>query len=192
MKRLFSNMLVVLLLSPLAVAQAPGHSPSRDLEVTDETIFIAAALDQKGINFLKGDRPIGVRKNEPEKAAPTAIATTNDYEVTVNGRRYRVSLDGDRAVVDGKDYGFKVEEATGGSAPAAAASGTPVTAELPGKVWKVVVAVGDQVAEGDTLIVLEALKMEIPVAAPKAGKVTEVSVAVAEMVAAGDVLVRLA
>ncbi|HIE70100.1 MAG TPA: hypothetical protein EYP98_07930, partial [Planctomycetes bacterium] len=45
MNRLFSNLLIVLLLSPLAVAQAPGHSPSRDLEVTDEG---ATQLDKIG------------------------------------------------------------------------------------------------------------------------------------------------
>ena len=46
---------------------------------------------------------------------------------------------------------------------------TPVHAEISGNVWKIDVAEGAQVAEGDTLIIMESMKMEIPVEAPAAG-----------------------
>ena len=62
---------------------------------------------------------------------------------------------------------------------------------MPGKVLKVPVAVGDMVGEGDTVLVLEALKMEIPVGAPCAGRVTEVSVSPGEQVTAGAVLMTV-
>ena len=53
------------------------------------------------------------------------------------------------------------------------------------------VAVGQQVAEGDTLIIVESMKMEIPVSAPKAGTVTDIYTAEGEAVTDGQVLVIL-
>ncbi|MFI0843781.1 biotin/lipoyl-binding carrier protein [Mesorhizobium sp. IMUNJ 23232] len=52
-----------------------------------------------------------------------------------------------------------------------------VTAEIGGNVWKVLVSAGQKVAEGDTLVILECMKMEVPVLAPVSGTVSEVSVA---------------
>ena len=52
-----------------------------------------------------------------------------------------------------------------------------VESEVTGKVWKVEVGVGDRVAEGDTLVILESMKMEIPVESPQAGTVAELLVA---------------
>ena len=56
-------------------------------------------------------------------------------------------------------------------------------------VWKVVVAAGEVVAEGDTLVILESMKMEIPVLADSAGTIAEVAVAEGDVVQEGDVLV---
>jgi acetyl-CoA carboxylase biotin carboxyl carrier protein len=66
-----------------------------------------------------------------------------------------------------------------------------VQAEMVANVWKIVVAVGDVVADGDTLLILESMKMEIPVLAEAAGTVVEVSVAEGDVVQEGDVLVLL-
>jgi acetyl-CoA carboxylase biotin carboxyl carrier protein len=63
-----------------------------------------------------------------------------------------------------------------------------IRSEIIGAVWKINVQVGDQVASGQTLILLESMKMEIPVDAPMAGKVTELKVAEGENVKVGDVL----
>ena len=52
-----------------------------------------------------------------------------------------------------------------------------VESEVTGKVWKVEVGVGDRVAQGDTLVILESMKMEIPVESPQAGTVAELLVA---------------
>ena len=52
-----------------------------------------------------------------------------------------------------------------------------VESEVTGKVWKVEVGVGDRVAEGDVLVILESMKMEIPVESPQAGTVSELLVA---------------
>lgn len=161
-------------------------------EKTDENTFIVAALGEKGLNFLKGDRPIGVRKNEPEAAAPVASGPATDaYTVTVNGRTYNVKLDGDTATIDGKAYAFGVSESDGGAVAAPSGGGTPIAAEMPGKVLRVPVSVGDNVAEGDAVVVLEALKMEVPVAAPSAGRIAAIEVSAGEQVTAGQILVRI-
>lgn len=67
-----------------------------------------------------------------------------------------------------------------------------VRAELPAKVWRVSVAVGDAVAEGDTVVILESMKMEIPVLAEHGGTVIEVRVTEGDVVQEGDILVVLA
>jgi acetyl-CoA carboxylase biotin carboxyl carrier protein len=63
-----------------------------------------------------------------------------------------------------------------------------VRAEIVASVLEVVVNAGDQVGEGDTLVLLESMKMEIPVHAEKAGTVTEVRVAVGDVIKAGDLI----
>jgi acetyl-CoA carboxylase biotin carboxyl carrier protein len=63
-----------------------------------------------------------------------------------------------------------------------------VLAEMVANVWKVVVSVGDEVAEGDTLVILESMKMEIPVEATASGKVAELGVVEGGVVQEGDVI----
>jgi acetyl-CoA carboxylase biotin carboxyl carrier protein len=65
---------------------------------------------------------------------------------------------------------------------------TEVLAEITANVWQVPAVVGQQVEEGDTLVILESMKMEIPVEAPVSGTVTEVRVAPDDQVQEGDVL----
>lgn len=64
-----------------------------------------------------------------------------------------------------------------------------VASEVQGNVWKLLVSAGDQVAEGDPLVILESMKVEIPVEAPASGRVVEVLVAPEQAVAEDQVLV---
>jgi acetyl-CoA carboxylase biotin carboxyl carrier protein len=66
-----------------------------------------------------------------------------------------------------------------------------VNSEMTGSVWKILVEVGQQVDEEQTVLLIEAMKMEIPVVAPEAGVVAEILVAEGDMVADGDVVMRL-
>jgi acetyl-CoA carboxylase biotin carboxyl carrier protein len=66
-----------------------------------------------------------------------------------------------------------------------------VEAHITGTVWKVEVTVGDQVDEGDTLVILESMKMEMPVEAEDPGTVTEIRCEEGQSVQEGDVLVVL-
>lgn len=165
------------------------------LPVTEENIFIVAACGEKGLNFLKGDRPNGIRYKEA--AAPAKAAAANGvYTATIDGKAVTVEVSGNgdyTAKVGGKSFTVKVGE--GAAAPAAAAApagngeGKPVAAPLPGTVMKINVAVGDQVEADTTLLILEAVKMENEIKAGFAGTVKEISVAQGGVVAAGDTLV---
>lgn len=66
-----------------------------------------------------------------------------------------------------------------------------VVAHITGTVWKIEVKVGQRVAAGDTLVILESMKMEIPVEAPDAGSVAEIRCRETQGVNEGDVLVVL-
>ena len=161
-----------------------------NLEVNDENIFISAACKDKGIMFLQGNGVIGVRKNEPAKEASTVSAGGNEYTVKVNGKNYAVKLDGDKATVNGKTYDINVKEGIE-SAPATSGDGEEVKAGVPGNVLRIEAPEGTEVAEGDVLLVLEAMKMEIEVKSQKAGTVQSVLVSQGDKVVNGQALVVL-
>lgn len=68
---------------------------------------------------------------------------------------------------------------------------TRIRSDLHGVVWKIEVAVGDRVAQGDTLILIESMKMEIPVSAPCAGVVSGIFVKEEQQVAEGETLAMI-
>ena len=110
--------------------------------------------------------------------------------------------------VNGTAYDVQVEELAAGAAPvaapaaapaapaaapapAAAAEGTAIESPMPGTILNVPVNVGTSVNEGDTLVVLEAMKMENEIKAPAAGKVTAVHVRKGDSVESGTPLVSI-
>ena len=68
---------------------------------------------------------------------------------------------------------------------------TKVVSEIAGKVWKIEAAAGTRVAQEDTILVLESMKMEIPVAAPRAGTVIEIYFKEGEVVGEGEVVAEI-
>jgi acetyl-CoA carboxylase biotin carboxyl carrier protein len=66
-----------------------------------------------------------------------------------------------------------------------------VRAEMVANVWKVVATEGDQVEDGDTLVILESMKMEIPVLAEEAGTLTKLHVAEGDVVQEGDLIATI-
>jgi biotin carboxyl carrier protein len=63
-----------------------------------------------------------------------------------------------------------------------------IRAEMVANVWKVVVTAGDTVSDGDTLVILESMKMEIPVLAETEGTITELAVSEGDVVQEGDLI----
>jgi acetyl/propionyl-CoA carboxylase alpha subunit len=105
------------------------------------------------------------------------------------GRRYEVGRAGAVAFVDGGDGSSTLTEVERFPLPGTQLAAGALVAPLPGTVVKVAVEVGDAVAAGDTLVAIEAMKMEHEVRAPSAGTVAEVHVAPGEQVEAGRLLV---
>ncbi|HBJ94931.1 MAG TPA: biotin attachment protein [Lentisphaeria bacterium] len=176
----------------LGIKPATETLQKNNLPVTDENIFIIAACGDKGLAFLKGDRPLGIRYNEDKKAAPAGKLPAA-YTATVEGKSFNVQVvSADTVTVDGKT--FKVNVATGAAAaaaPKAAGSGNTyeVKSPLPGTVVRMSVQPGDEVAAGDELLVIEAMKMETPVKAEKAGTVVEFLVEPKDVITADQAIV---
>ncbi|HUI02536.1 MAG TPA: biotin carboxylase N-terminal domain-containing protein [Acidimicrobiales bacterium] len=104
-------------------------------------------------------------------------------------RRVHVARDGDRLFVDGAGGASVLRARERFPLPGAQLAEGALVAPLPGTVVKVTVSVGDTVAAGDTLVAIEAMKMEHEVQAPAPGTVTEVHVGAGEQVEAGRLLV---
>jgi pyruvate carboxylase subunit B len=168
------------------------------LEETRENIFIVATCREKGIKFLKGDGEIGVRKVDKEKEhAIGGTADHGDFVVTVDGTDYQMSLNGETVTVNGKVFATGIRRDEHGShspqaVDAAASGGTSVNAQMPGAVWKILKKAGDPIQEGDSILILEAMKMEVPVVAPASGRVTHIEVKEGEQVVNGQELARIA
>ena len=113
-----------------------------------------------------------------------------NYTITVNGTAYDV-------VVEEKEGGAApsiqqtVTQTAAKPQPQGSAGSVKVTASVPGKVFKVEVRAGQTVRAGDTIVILESMKMEIPVVAPEDGTVASINAAVGDAVEAGAVLATL-
>ena len=172
------------------IAAATKRLEDAGLPVNDENIFISAACKEKGILFLQGKGTIGVRKCEKSEAEPAIDNNEKEFTVTVNGKKYGIELDGKKAVVNGKTYDFDVKTGIDKSS-GSAGDGQPVKAALPGTVLRVNVSVGDSVAEGDVIAVVEAMKMETEIKSPLSGAIKEVDIEAGDKVKTGDTLVTI-
>ena len=117
------------------------------------------------------------------------------YTITVNGNVYDVTVEENGAGAPAAAP-VAAPRAAAPAAPAAApkaagAGSIQVKAGAAGKVFQVPTSVGQKVEAGDTVIIIEAMKMEIPVVAPEAGTIASIDVAVGDAVESGAVLATL-
>ncbi|MCW8894360.1 MAG: biotin attachment protein [Sulfurimonas sp.] len=162
-----------------------------DIEITEENIFIAAACQDKGIEFLKGKGELNVRKiSQMKKEEGSSSMGNGNYTVVVDGQKFSVQVaEGDADIqvtaVDG--------ESVAPAAPTVKTSGDiiEIKALLPGNVWKIVANPGQSVNEGDVIMILESMKMEIDVVAPKGGVIKSINVATNDKVVEGQVVAVL-
>lgn len=121
-----------------------------------------------------------------------------NYTITVNGTAYDVVVEEGASTgaaapaVAAPKAAPKAAPAPAAAPKAAGAAGSvKIEAGAAGKVFKVEASVGQTVKSGDTVIILEAMKMEIPVVAPKEGTVASIDVAVGDPVEAGALLATM-
>jgi len=131
----------------------------------------------------------------PYAGGPAEAGEPSEREritVEVGGRRLEVVLPAGLAGAGGGGSTARKPrpKRSGGGGPAAA-SGDALTAPMQGTIVKVAVGEGDKVAEGDLVVVLEAMKMEQPINAHRAGTVAELAAGVGEPVQSGTVLCRI-
>ena len=116
------------------------------------------------------------------------------YTITVNGNVYDVTVEENGSVSAPAAAPRRAAAAPKAAAPApaaGAAGSVKVEAGAAGKVFKVEASVGQAVKRGDTILVLEIMKMETPVVAPQDGTVASINVNVGDMVEAGALLATL-
>ncbi|GAA5525962.1 oxaloacetate decarboxylase alpha chain [Microbulbifer aestuariivivens] len=179
------------------LAEKAGEQ-SIDLESGERAIddvLTYALFPQIGLKFLKN-------RNNPDAFEPVPTgadghAVTNDkgegvYTVTVEGKTYSVTVADGGDVTAMAPASAAPSAGTGAGAAAPASGGEPVPAPLAGNIFKVLVKPGEQVTEGQAIVVLEAMKMETAVSAPRAGTVTTVTAKEGDSVAVGDVLLSIA
>lgn len=137
------------------------------------------------------DNQISPYDGTPETAAEQAARQS--VVVEVGGKRLEVSLPGDLAVSSGAGKGSSAgpRRAARKGGGGAAASGDSLTAPMQGTVVKVAIEDGTTVEAGDTIVVIEAMKMEQPITAHKAGVVSGLAATVGETVTAGTVLAQI-
>jgi pyruvate carboxylase subunit B len=165
------------------------------LETTEENIFIAAACDRKGIDFLKGESPLMVRKGKENKENNSQGENmSGSYTVVVDGKKYSVQV----AEGDADIQVTPVESAPASPAPKTATPASSggkgsleIKSQTPGNVWKILKNPGDSVEEGEQIMILEAMKMEIDIVAERSGVIKSIDVNVNDAVVDGQLLATM-
>jgi pyruvate carboxylase subunit B len=169
------------------------------IATTEENIFIAAACDEKGIAFLKGESPFNVRKNdavcEDDKDCKLGEKKMNNssgnYTVVVDGQKFNVTIaegNADIQVTPVANTNVVNNTVATPTAAPVTSGGTPVLAAVNGAVWKILVKEGDYVEADQQIMILEAMKMEIEINAPVAGTITKILVNNTQAVDEGETL----
>ncbi|MEH6648471.1 MAG: sodium-extruding oxaloacetate decarboxylase subunit alpha [Motiliproteus sp.] len=165
-----------------------------------DDVLTYALFPQVGLKFLENRgnpdafEPVPTLENAQPvaAAAPAAVGAEEVYTVNVNGQSYVVQVAEGGDVSALAPVGGVPVAAAAPVAAAPASGGEPVAAPLAGNIWKVEVSAGQQIQEGDVLLILEAMKMETEVRAARAGTVVSTSVKEGDSVAVGDTLLTLA
>jgi len=163
---------------------------------THTTKYLDNEIDRSVFDEYQEQYGTGTATGDGDEEEPTV---TREFTIEVNGKRFDVDLEetgvprqeSARPAPTGGDSGGGSDGGETREAPSVSADGEVVTAEMQGTVIDVDIDEGDEVAAGDVLLVLEAMKMENDVVAEFGGTVTEVAVEEDQSVNQGDALVVL-
>ncbi|MEO3990413.1 sodium-extruding oxaloacetate decarboxylase subunit alpha [Pseudocitrobacter cyperus] len=188
------------LLKPeLAMLEADIKRQAQDKGITladnaIDDVLTVALFPQPGLKFLENRGNPAAFEPRPELAAVKSAAPASAPKPAASSGIYTVEVDGKAWVVKVSDGGdiTPVASAPAPVSQAPAGAATPVAAPLAGNIWKVIASEGQQVAEGDVLLILEAMKMETEIRAARAGQVRGIVVKAGDAVAMGDTLMQLA
>ena len=119
--------------------------------------------------------------------------TPGCYSVLLDGRSYRVCVGGAKGEVLVNGRGLEIDvfdprDLRSGNKASNREGRQIVASQMPGKVVRVLVSVGDEVEQGQGVVVVEAMKMQNEMKSPKTGRIVEVRASADDIVAAGDVL----
>ncbi|PVV05762.1 MAG: oxaloacetate decarboxylase subunit alpha [gamma proteobacterium symbiont of Ctena orbiculata] len=172
-----------------------------DAEVDD--VLIYALFPQVGLKFLRNrdnpdafEPPPGAEPAAPAQAPASPAATAakggpESYQVEVNGVAYNVKVTPSGAVSEVVQAAAPTAVQSAAPVAASSAGGQAINAPLSGNIHAIKVAVGDAVAAGDVVMVLEAMKMETEVRASSAGTVAQILVKEGDTVQVGSPLLSL-
>ncbi|EJL6654993.1 sodium-extruding oxaloacetate decarboxylase subunit alpha [Vibrio cholerae] len=165
-----------------------------------DDVLTIALFDQVGWKFLanrhnpeafepapQAASSASTPKTPTEKSKVQPVENHGVYTITVNNQSYVVKVD------EGGDLTHVAPSPSASHAPVpSAAEGENLAAPLSGNIWKIHASAGDEVAEGDVLLILEAMKMETEIRAPRAGVISAIEVNEGDAVQVGDALLVLA
>ncbi|TQQ16645.1 sodium-extruding oxaloacetate decarboxylase subunit alpha [Vibrio cholerae] len=165
-----------------------------------DDVLTIALFDQVGWKFLanrhnpEAFEPVpqlastaNTPKAPTEKSKVQPVENNGVYTITVNNQSYVVKVD------EGGDLTQVAPAPSANHTPIpSTAEGENLAAPLSGNIWKIHASAGDEVAEGDVLLILEAMKMETEIRAPRAGVISAIEVNEGDAVQVGDALLVLA
>ena len=166
-----------------AVVSDPAFATPEGTPFTVHTRWIETEFDNQIEPFSAAPEP---SEEEPERQSIVVEVGGKRLEVTVPQQ-----LAGPRSAAPTAQSKQRKQRATRGSAAARGASGDSLTSPMQGTIVKIAVSNGDEVSEGDLIVVLEAMKMEQPLTAHKSGVVKDLDVSQGDTVSAGTVLASI-
>ncbi len=185
-----------------------GIAGERKLDLAEDIVddvLTYAMFPQVGLKFLENrnnpavfepapwlieDKPAASAATPVAPAAPAAASGPESYRVEVNGKSYDVRVS-PQGAVETVAAAAPTPESAPASAPVPAAEARVIESPLAGNIVKINVGLGQSVASGDVVVVLEAMKMETEVRSPSAGSVTEIRVKEGDAVGLGAALLVL-
>ncbi|MDL2200755.1 sodium-extruding oxaloacetate decarboxylase subunit alpha [Halopseudomonas aestusnigri] len=177
-------------------AELKGLASEKGIKLAEneiDDVLTYALFPQIGLKFLENRGNPDAFEPVPtgnELPAGAKSAVPEAYTVSVNGKEYVVQVTEGGDISGIKPLGDAAAPAAA-TAAAPAGDGEPQGAPLSGNIFKVLVAPGDQIEEGDVVMILEAMKMETEVRAVRGGSVVSVNVKVGDAVAVGDTLLTI-